>query len=78
MKFQASGGEEGWGEEGYSEEEWGGARRGGYLLVREGSDAASLVLQAGLPPLLHIAHVPQVPHQHSAARRAHNQPVPRH
>lgn len=51
---------------------------GPHLLVGKRSDAACLVLQAGLAPLLHVAHVPQVPHQHPAACGAHNQPVSRH
>lgn len=53
-------------------------RQGRYLLVGERTDAARLVLEAGLAALLHVAHVPQVPHQHSAARGAHDQPVSRH
>lgn len=56
----------------------GGAGTGTHLLVGKSPYAAGLVLQAGLPALLHVAHVPQVPHQHPAARSAHNQPVPGH
>lgn len=56
----------------------GRGRRGQYLLVGERADAARLVLEAGLAALLHVAHVPQVPHQHPAACSAHDQPVSRH
>ena len=43
------------------------------LLVRETADATCLVLKTRLSPLLHVAHVTQVPHEHLAVRRAYYQ-----
>lgn len=48
------------------------------LLVREAPDAACLVLEVGLPSLLNVAHVAQVPHQDTAACCAHHQAVTTH
>ena len=49
-----------------------------YLFVGEGSDAAGLVFEAGLPSLQHIAHVPQIPDQHSPSSCSYDQSVPGH
>lgn len=48
------------------------------LFVGESSYAARLVFEAGLSPLLHVSHVPQVPDEHAPARRPHDQPVSGH
>jgi hypothetical protein len=42
------------------------------LFVGETTDAPSLVLEAGLPPLLDIIHVPKIPDQDSTARGSHD------
>ena len=49
-----------------------------YLFVGEGSDTAGLVLEAGLPPLQNVAHVPQIPHQHPPPSCSYDQSVPGH
>ena len=48
------------------------------LLVGEAADAARLVLEVGLPSLLNVAHVAQVPHQDTAACCAHHQAITTH
>ncbi len=48
------------------------------LFVGESSYAARLVFEAGLSPLLHVSHVPQVPDEHAPARGPHDQPVSGH
>lgn len=48
------------------------------LFVGESSYAARLIFQAGLASLLHVSHVPQIPHEHTAARRSHDQPISGH
>ena len=49
-----------------------------YLFVGEGSDTAGLVFEAGLPSLQHVAHVPQIPDQHSPSSCSYDQSVPGH
>lgn len=48
------------------------------LFVGEASDTACLVLETGLPPLLDVSHVPQVPDQDPPPGSPHHQPVPTH
>lgn len=49
-----------------------------HLFVGEGSDTPRLILETGFPPLLNVAHIPQIPHQDTPPSGADDQPISSH